>query len=105
VGFDGLWESGDGHTIMVEVKTTDAYRISFNTIMGYRDKLPASGKLTGSASVLIVGREHMRELEAQVRGCRHAWDIRLISADSLIPTPTLAAEPCSDISLMSPPLF
>jgi hypothetical protein len=56
----------------------------FNTIMGYRDKLPASGKLTGSASVLIVGREHMGELEAQVRGCRHAWDIRLISADSLI---------------------
>jgi hypothetical protein len=85
VGFDGLWESGDGHTIIVEVKTTDAYRISLNTIMGYREKLRASGKLVGPTSVLIVtGREDTGELEAQVRGSRHAWDIRLISADALV---------------------
>jgi hypothetical protein len=85
VGFDGFWESDDGHTIIVEVKTTDAYRISLNTIIGYREKLRASGKLTGSTSVLIVtGREDTGELEAQVRGSRHAWDIRLISADALI---------------------
>lgn len=85
VGFDGLWVSEDGHTIIIEVKTTDAYRISLNTIMGYRDKLLVSGKLTGVASVLIVtGREDTGELEAQVRGSRHAWDIRLISADALM---------------------
>jgi hypothetical protein len=85
VGFDGLWESGDGHTIIVEVKTTDAYRISLETIIGYREKLRASGKLAGPTSVLIVtGREDTGELEAQVRGSRHAWDIRLISADALI---------------------
>jgi hypothetical protein len=85
VGFDGLWESGDGHTIIVEVKTTDAYRISLNTIMGYRERLRASGKLAGPTSVLIVtGREDTGELEAQVRGSRHAWDIRLISTDALI---------------------
>jgi hypothetical protein len=53
--------------------------------MGYREKLRASGKLAGSTSVLIVtGREDTGELEAQVRGSRHAWDIRLISADALI---------------------
>ncbi|MEY9589777.1 hypothetical protein ABIA06_002068 [Bradyrhizobium yuanmingense] len=84
-GFDGLWDSEEGHTIIVEVKTTDAYRISLNTIMGYRDKLVASGRVTGVASVLIVtGREDTGELEAQVRGSRHAWDIRLISADALM---------------------
>ena len=84
VGFDGLWEL-DGHTIIVEVKTTDAYRISLETIIGYREKLRASGKLVGPTSVLIVtGREDTGELEAQVRGSRHAWDIRLISADALI---------------------
>jgi hypothetical protein len=27
LGFDGLWESVDGHFIVVEVKTTDTYRI------------------------------------------------------------------------------
>jgi hypothetical protein len=53
--------------------------------MGYREKLRASAKLPGPTSVLIVtGREDTGELEAQVRGSRHAWDIRLISADALI---------------------
>ena len=32
----------------------------------------------------MVGRDDTGELEAQVRGSRHAWDIRLISADALI---------------------
>lgn len=34
--------------------------------------------------LLVVGREDTGELEAQVRGSRHAWDMRLISVDSLI---------------------
>jgi hypothetical protein len=85
IGYDGLWKSEDGHTIIVEVKTTDAYRISLDAIIGYREKLRASGQLAGPASVLIVtGREDTGELEAQIRGSRHAWDIRLISADALI---------------------
>lgn len=84
IGFDGLWRSAE-HTIIVEVKTTDAYRISLNTIVAYRDKLTASGALAGSSSFLIItGREDTGELEAQVRGSRHAWDIRLISTDALL---------------------
>ncbi len=85
IGFDGIWVSPEGHTIVAEVKTTDAYRISLDTIAGYRDKLVASNRISGPSSILIVvGREETGELEAQVRGSRHAWDIRLISADSLI---------------------
>jgi len=73
IGFDGLWESEDGHTVIVEVKTTDAYRISLDTIIGYREKLRACGRLMGPTSVLIVtGREDTGELEAQIRGSRHA---------------------------------
>jgi hypothetical protein len=85
VGFDGLWISPEGHSILVEVKTTDAYRISLDTIIGYRNRLSTSGQIVGPVSCLIVvGREDTGELEAQVRGSRHAWDIRLISADALI---------------------
>jgi hypothetical protein len=85
IGFDGLWISPEGHTIVVEVKTTDAYRISLDTIARYREKLLTSGLSTTPSSILIVvGREDTGELEAQVRGSRHAWDIRLISADALI---------------------
>jgi len=84
IGFDGLWVSPEGHTIVAEVKTTDAYRISLDKIIDYRDKLLETSEIRGRASVLIlVGREDTGELEAQVRGSRHAWDVRLISIDAL----------------------
>jgi hypothetical protein len=85
IGFDGIWTSPEGHTIVLEVKTTDAYRISLDNIARYREKLIASGQIVLPCSLLIVvGREDTGELEAQVRGSRHAWDMRLISADALI---------------------
>jgi hypothetical protein len=85
IGYDGIWTSPEGHMIVVEVKTTDAYRISLDTIATYRDRLAANGGVKSPSSMLIVvGREDTGELEAQVRGSRHAWDIRLISADALI---------------------
>jgi hypothetical protein len=85
IGFDGVWRSPEGHSIVVEVKTTDAYRISLDTLAVYREKLMKSGQLSESSSILIVvGRQDTGELEAQVRGSRHAWDVRLISADALI---------------------
>src|SRR5271163_586215 len=85
IGYDGIWTSPEGHTIIVEVKTTDAYRISLDTIAMYRDRLGANREVLSPSSILIVvGREDTGELEAQVRGSRHAWDIRLISADALI---------------------
>jgi hypothetical protein len=85
IGFDGLWQSPEGNSLIVEVKTTDAYRISLDTIANYRAKLGVAGKIGSQSSVLvIVGREDTGELEAQVRGSRHAWDMRLISVDGLI---------------------
>ena len=85
IGFDGIWISPEGQTLIVEVKTTDAYRISLDTITGYRDKLLRTGQISPpSSSLIVVGREDTGELEAQIRGSRHAWDMRLISADALI---------------------
>jgi hypothetical protein len=85
IGFDGIWVSPEGHTIITEVKTTDAYRIPLDTVAAYRQKLLAAGKIPNPSSVLIiVGRQDTGELEAQIRGSKHAWDIRLISADALI---------------------
>jgi hypothetical protein len=85
IGFDGLWLSPEGHTLIVEVKTTDAYRLSLDTLAKYRARLAEAGKLSPESSILIVvGRQDTGELEAQIRGSRHAWDIRVISAESLI---------------------
>ncbi len=85
IGFDGLWLSPEGHTLVVEVKTTDAYRFSLDTLATYRARLAEAGKLSAESSILIVvGRQDTGELEAQIRGSRHAWDIRVISAEALI---------------------
>src|ERR1035437_8873392 len=41
VGFDGLWHAPDENCIVVEVKTTDAYRIDLGKVAVYRRKLIA----------------------------------------------------------------
>jgi len=85
IGFDGIWKAADSNDLLVEVKTTDTYRIPLDTIAAYRSKLIASGQLKAASSALIVvGRTDTGELEAQIRGSRHAWDIRVISADALL---------------------
>src|SRR4051794_29182568 len=67
IGFDEIWMSQDGQAIIVEIKTTDAYRISLDTLARYRDDLIKAGRVGPSASVLIVvGREDTGELEAQI---------------------------------------
>lgn len=85
IGFDGLWRSAYGDHIVVEVKTTDAYRIDLETLAGYRRGLIRSGDIPEDRSsiLIVVGRQDTGELEAQIRGSRYAWDVRLLSIDSL----------------------
>lgn len=86
VGFDGLWRFPDGHCVVVEVKTTDTYRIDSNTIAGYRRRLieSADAQEVQSSILIVVGHQDTGDLEAQIRGSRNAWDIRLISVDALL---------------------
>jgi len=86
VGFDGLWRFPNGQSIIVEVKTTDTYRIDLNIIAGYRKTLIESKDIseTDSSMLLVVGRQDTGDLEAQIRGSRYAWDIRIISVDALL---------------------
>lgn len=85
IGYDGIWKSPEGHTIIVEVKTTDTYRIPLDTVASYRQRLLAAKEIDEPSSILmLVGRQDTGELEAQIRGSRHAWDIRLVSADALL---------------------
>jgi hypothetical protein len=86
IGYDGLWRFPSGHSVVVEVKTTDAYRIDSNKIAEYRKKLITVGKIEEehSSILIVVGRQDTGDLEAQIRGSRNAWDIRLISVDALL---------------------
>ena len=86
VGHDGLWRSPDGQSLIVEVKTTDTYRVSLNKIAGYQKQLADADKigLKTSSILIVVGRQDTGDLEAQIRGSRYAWDIRLISVEYLL---------------------
>jgi hypothetical protein len=86
IGFDGIWRVDGERSIIVEVKTTDAYRMDLNTFAGYRKSLARSGEIIEDQSsiLIVVGRDDTGDMEAQIRGSRHAWDIRLISVDGLI---------------------
>jgi hypothetical protein len=84
VGFDGIWRSPEGDLI-AEVKTTDYVTISLDKLARYKDKLVEGGSVSKNTSTLIiVGREDTGALEAQVRGSRFAWEMRLISIERLI---------------------
>jgi len=111
VGNDGLWLSPEGHHLVVEVKTTDAYSISVDTIALYRKSLRDQNQLSEESSMLlVVGRYDTGQLEAQVRGSRHAWDMRLVSVDSLINLVNLKENTEDDatsskIRSVQPPVF
>ena len=86
IGFDGLWHFPNGHAAIVEVKTTDAYRIKLDKIVEYRRVLVRDGSVSEETSsiLIVVGRQDTGDLEAQIRGSRHAWDVRLVSVGGLL---------------------
>jgi hypothetical protein len=82
IGFDGIWRANGEPDLIIEVKTTDYVTVDLETHAGYKEKLIATGRTSKTASTLIiVGREDTGALEAQIRGSRYAWEMRLISID------------------------
>lgn len=86
IGFDGIWRAKDGYAFVIEVKTTDAYQLNLDTQAKYRQRLIEEERIAeeNSSVLVVVGRRDTGGLEAQTRGSRHAWDIRLISVDALL---------------------
>jgi hypothetical protein len=84
IGYDGIWNDEAG-SIVVEVKTTDAYTIKLDTVARYRDRLVEEGRIAKDSPILLViGRNDTSSLEAQVRGSKHAWSMRIVGIDALI---------------------
>jgi hypothetical protein len=85
VGFDGIWRVKNEPALIIEVKTTDYITIPLEKLATYKEKLIAADRVSRDASILIVvGREDSGAVEAQVRGSRYAWEMRLISIEGLI---------------------
>lgn len=94
IGFDGLWQLPDSLCIIVEVKISDAYSIEIDRTIQYRTKLENDNLIDrGKGSVLyVVGGSDTSSFESQIRGSRYAWDVRLISVDSLLRLMSLKKE-------------
>jgi hypothetical protein len=86
IGFDGIWRTEDGHSIVLEVKTSDTYAFDLDVIAEYRRRLAADNEIKQEKSsiLIVVGRAETGALETQIRGSPHAWDIRLISVAALL---------------------
>lgn len=87
-GHDGLWRDPDAqHTVVAEVKSSTAHRIRLEPIANRRELLDQQGKLEkDQSSVLIVicqTDDDTSDLEAQIRGSRYSWGIRVISLAAL----------------------
>jgi hypothetical protein len=82
---DALWTAPDGWKLVIETKTTATYQIHLGKIAGYRDKLLEQSEVVEDKSsiLIIVGREKTDDFEAQIRGSRYAWIVRMISVRAL----------------------
>ena len=85
--YDGIWKLPDKRVIVVESKLNAAFVLDLDKIARYRLHLIAARPdLTDdSVSVLLVaGHGNMGNLAMQIRGSRHAWDMRIISVNALL---------------------
>lgn len=84
-GLDGAWQLGN-RAIVVESKASTTYSIDLDRIAGYLDQIRGCEReFTVDKSVLIVvGDDETANLEAQVRGSRWAWTMRIIGIRSLV---------------------
>ncbi len=92
IGFDGYW-SLDDINLIVECKTTDAYRISTDVLLGYAKRLKDERNLPKEPPILlVVARIDTGDIEAQIRGSRADDRISVIGVESLLSLAKAASE-------------
>lgn len=110
VGFDGVWRLA-AYSVVVEVKTTDAYAVTAATLAGYVDHLISAKKISDWGHALglyVVGRSDkaLAQMSAAITAEGRVDRLRVVTADSLlnlaemIQTEALSAE--EGLSLLRP---
>lgn len=82
---DGIWTAKDGHVLLIESKTSSSHRIELAKLAAWRRSLTTQRSLDDDrvSSLIVIAEEDTEELEAQVRGSRSAWELRLLGVDAL----------------------
>jgi hypothetical protein len=89
IGFDGLWHSPAGWSLVVEAKTTDVYAVKTSTLLGYINALVSEGRINNPSNVLglyIYGRfdAQTNQLENAIIVERRRERLRVTSVDALL---------------------
>jgi hypothetical protein len=91
IGFDGRWQSAtdSDYHIVIEVKTSTAYTISTDVVLGYIESLIPQQVIATEDQALglfVVGRPDakVQELERAIVGARRTQRLRVVSLDSLL---------------------
>lgn len=88
VGHDGLWRWND-FSIVVEVKTTDAFSIQTATVVGYADKLISKGAISNwdhAMGLYVFGRtdSQLKQLANSVMAERRTHQLRIATVDDVL---------------------
>jgi hypothetical protein len=78
--FDGIWETSDSHSILIESKSSTD-RINIDQVKHYRDKLFKTN--SRSSALIVYGRNDDAKVEQLIRGSESSSAIRCISAKKL----------------------
>jgi len=89
VGFDGLWQSPTGWSIVVETKTTDVYTVRTDTLLGYMNSLVSDGRISGTnraVGLYVYGRfdNHTSQLENAINVENRRNQLRVVSVPALL---------------------
>lgn len=84
-GFDGLWRCPDGSCIIMESKTSDAYTLDLEAIVGYREELIEASAIErkNSSILIVVGRADKGTFPSLIRGSNYSQNVRIISTRAL----------------------
>lgn len=86
-GHDGLWKLPGGKALVIEVKTSPDFSIDLDRVAEYKQHLGKTdqAEADNTSILIVIGRptKGTRGVEAQIRGSRHAWEMRLISVEAL----------------------
>jgi negative regulator of replication initiation len=89
IGFDGLWHSPTGWTLVVEVKTTDVYTVKTATLLGYINRLISEEQIKNLSNALglyVYGRfdAQTNQLENAIIVEGRRERLRVTSVDALL---------------------
>ncbi len=84
-GFDGLWRCPDESCIIMESKTSDAYTLDLEAIVGYREELIETRAIErrNSSILIVLGRADRGTFPSLIRGSNYSQNIRIISTRAL----------------------